>query len=372
MKISIRQKFANYFGPTYHGKTIRQWLKILSDKELSIDFPYWYRVPSTTIKSISNTILAKVESRNYAEEWSNIRVKSPLFILGHWRSGTTLLQNIFAKDFRFAYPNLYQVVNPLTFLISENSPLTKFFSLFVPKQRLFDKISFSLKVPHEDEFIAWHSSGLTSYMGWNFPKAADYFGNYLSFQNASEEEISTWKSELNNFLKKLTLKYNKPLVLKSPQHTCRIKLLLELFPDAKFIHIYRNPYQVFQSTIKLNEFVLKISSFQKYDLEDTKNCIFNQYKEMYDLFFEQKSLIPTGNLAELQFEEFEKQPLVELRRIYQDLKLPDFTKVENLINAYLNSIRAYQKNKYPELDDNTKLDIYKKWERNFTEWGYSA
>ena len=36
----------------------------------------------------------------------------PLFILGHWRSGTTFLHNIFAQDKHFGYTTTYQTVFP--------------------------------------------------------------------------------------------------------------------------------------------------------------------------------------------------------------------------------------------------------------------
>ena len=42
-----------------------------------------------------------------------------------------------------------------------------------------------------------------------------------------------------------------PPSFQSPAHTARLKLLHELFPEAKFIHISRNPFEVYQSTSKL-------------------------------------------------------------------------------------------------------------------------
>ena len=37
------------------------------------------------------------------------------------------------------------------------------------------------------------------------------------------------------------------LLIKNPVYTARVGLLRVLFPNAKFVHIYRNPYIVFQS-----------------------------------------------------------------------------------------------------------------------------
>jgi hypothetical protein len=371
MNFSVRQKFANYFGPAFHGMTLKKWMQILNNPNFKIDFPYHYRILPTTFKSLVNTRLKSLEENKFRPSWEKITIQDPVFILGHWRSGTTYLQNIFAQDPRFAFPNLYQVMNPLTFLLTEESLITKLFSLLIPKQRLFDNIPFSLKVPHEDEFIAWHSSGLTSYMGWNFPKSSEQFDQYLTLKSVSKSELSHWKSDFTQFLQKMTLKYNKPLVLKSPQHTGRISLLLDMFPGAKFIHIHRIPYRVFQSTVRLNEFVLNISAFQKPPEKWIKQRVLKQYRELYDSFFQDKKLIPKGQLAEIRFEDLESNPLREMNRIYDELDLPVFSEIESVFGFYFNQLSGYKKNTYQPISKSLKKTVDDNWERCFEKLGYA-
>ena len=50
---------------------------------------------------------------------SGARVEAPLFILGHYRSGTTHLHNLLALDPQFAAPTFFQALNPHTFLSTE-------------------------------------------------------------------------------------------------------------------------------------------------------------------------------------------------------------------------------------------------------------
>ena len=370
MSFSFHHKFSNYIAPTYHGMTFKQWMKILSDERYRIDWPYFYRLIPTTFKSCANSILAPLERYKYQTRYQDIEIKPPIFILGHWRSGTTFLQNLLANDLRFAYPNLYQVTNPATFLLSEETLITRFFSIFVPKNRLFDDVPFGLKAPHEDEFIAWHSSGLTPCMAWNFPDSFNHFDRYLSFKNCSPNEINEWRDNLIIFLKKLTYKYNKQIVLKSPTHTARIKLLLELFPTARFIHIYRNPYRVYQSTKKLHEFVYSLCTFQKFDPAIIHSRIINQYKEMYDLYLKEKELLSENQLVEIKFETFEKEPLRTLELIYSELNLPAFDNTKDRMISYLSQINNHRKNKYPDLEQSLKDEIYESWKRNFLMWGY--
>ena len=370
MSFSLHHLFTNYFAPTFHGMTLGQWINILQDDKLTIDWPYFYRLIPTTFKSFANTILYHIEKQKYQDKYKNVEIKPPIFIIGHWRSGTTFLQHLLANDQRFAYPNLYQVTNPNTFLISEETIITRLFSFFVPKNRLFDDVPFGLKSPHEDEFIAWHSSGLSPCMGWNFPNSADYFDRYLSFKDCDINELNQWRDNLIIFLKKLTYKYNKQIVLKSPTHTARIKLLLDMFPKARFIHIYRNPYRVYQSTTKLHEFVYSISTFQKFNQATIHSRILNQYQEMYDIYFEEKKILPDSQLIEIRFESFEKEPIETIESVYSKLNLPDFRSTKQRITSYLSKVDNHRKNSYPELKQSLKDEIYEFWKRNFQIWGY--
>jgi hypothetical protein len=298
----------------------------------------------------------------------DVKIKPPLFILGHWRSGTTHLHNVLAVDQQFAYPNVYQALNPHTFLSTEE--FSKIVSVLSPKTRIVDNISLSFEVPHEDEFATCSATFHSPYMGWAFPRWEDHYNRYLTFQGVPEEEIAQWKAALLLFFKKLTWKYDRPLLLKSPPHTCRIRLLLDMFPDARFIHIHRNPYTVFQSTKRLSKFMLHITSLQRSDLNEIDARIIQRYKLMYDIFFEERELIPDGRFYELCFEEFERDPIGQVKNIYEQLNLPGFATVRPSIQHYVGSIANYRKNEYPQLPSGLCRNITEAWHRSFEEWGY--
>jgi hypothetical protein len=111
-----------------------------------------------------------------------------------------------------------------------------------------DNVKFGFAEPREDEFALCSITGRALPVAWAFPHRADHYGRYLTLRDASASEVAEWKSALLWLVRKLSFKYGRPLVLKSPGHTCRIRLLLELFPQARFVHIHRNPYDVFRST----------------------------------------------------------------------------------------------------------------------------
>jgi hypothetical protein len=137
-----------------------------------------------------------------------------------------------------------------------------------------------------------------------------------------QREVNEWKQALVLFLKKLTWKYGKPPLLKSPPHTCRIKLLLSLFPEARFVHIHRNPWTVYQSTRHTLSRVLRLTRLQGGSGYDAEGSVLGRYREMYDVFFEERGLIPEGRSCEVGFEALESDPIGTVRGVYEALGCP--------------------------------------------------
>jgi hypothetical protein len=354
---------------TLSGVTLGRWLRILRDNDFAVDFPYWGRALGITLSSLPNTAQAWWENRVYGDRVRKTKVEPPLFIVGIWRSGTTLLHNLLTRDKRFAYPNNYQVCYPETFLTTEerNAPLVQF---FLPKTRPQDNMTMGVQEPQEDEFAFCALTGRTVPMGWAFSRRAAAYDRYLTFREASAAEVAEWKAALTHFVQRLAFKHGKPLVLKSPGHTGRIKMLLELFPDARFIHIHRNPYNVFQSTQHTLRKVLPWFALQRPRFRDLDDRIIRQYRLAYDAFFEERGLIPKGRYHEVAFEELEADPVGQMRGAYDALALPDFNAVEDTLRRYVQSLAGYKKNTFTEMAAGVRGRIAREWRRCFEEWGY--
>jgi hypothetical protein len=336
-----------------------------------VDRPYWGRAAVITLASIPNTLFRWWEDWRYGRQISATRVDRPLFILGIWRSGTTHLHNLLAQDDRFAYPTTYQVFYPHTFLTTEkrNARLVGF---FMPKKRPQDNMALGVHEPQEDEFALCSLTGRAWPLAWAFPRQAEHHGRYLSMRGLTEGELAEWKATLTWFVRKLSFKYGRPLVLKSPGHTCRIRLLLELFPEAKFVHIRRNPYDVFRSTQHMIRTMTPWWALQRPDYSDLEERTLRQYREVYDAFFAERRLIPKGHFHEVGFEDLEADPMGQVRCIYEALGLPDFGHAEPALRRYLESITGYKKNTLPELPADVRARIAREWRQCFEEWGYAT
>jgi hypothetical protein len=242
--------------------------------------------------------------------------------------------------------------------------------LLLPKTRPLDNVRLGMGEPQEDELALCCLTGRSFIMSLAFPRGATHYDSYLTFRGVAPSEVSEWNAALKWFVQKLSFKYGRPLLLKSPGHTCRIKMLLELFPDAKFVHIYRDPYAVFLSTRHMMRKAWPWWCLQRPDESKLDDRIVSQYKEVFEVFFEERGLIPPGHLYEVCFEELEMDPIGQLRKLYERLDLPNFADVESVLREYLRSLEGYKKNAFPELSAEVRELLAREWRACFEEWGY--
>jgi hypothetical protein len=350
------------------GVAAVDWQRVLQDNDFAVESPYFLRAVSTTLASFSNSLHRWTEEKVYGPRVANVQIKPPVFILGHWRTGTTLLHYLLSVDQRFAFPNTYQVSYPHTFLTTE-AVGARMGNWLMPRHRPMDQVPISFQTPNEEEFALCQMTLRSPYLGFTFPRRQLYYDRFLTLRGVSESMIAGWKNALVHFLKKLTWKYRRPLVLKSPPHTCRIKLLLHLFPDARFIHIHRNPYTVFQSTSHWLRKSGPWFQLQRPDLRHLGERVLRIYRMMYDVFFEERALIPKERFYEVGFEDLEKDPMSQVRQLYEGLGLPDFREVEPALRRYVESLH-YSKNQFPELAADFRQRIASEWRQCFEAWGY--
>jgi hypothetical protein len=279
------------------------------------------------------------------------------------------LHYLLAADDRFAVPNNDQCLFPHTFLTTE-AAASRLVAHFLPDRRPMDDVEWTMRSPQEDEFALNIATGLSPCMGWIFPRRRDHYDRYLTLRDAPAGEVERWKAALQLFARKLTWKYGRPLVLKSPPHTGRVRLLLELFPGAKFVHISRDPYAVFSSTRHMFRVNGELNRLQPTRSDDSDEWVLRQYRVMYDAYFEDRRLIPAGDLAEVRFENLEADPVGQVRHIYESLELPDFGVVEPAVRQYVASVAGYEKNSFPDMPSALRTRIADEWRPSFEEWGY--
>jgi len=277
-----------------------------------------------------------------------VQDEEPVFIIGHWRSGTTYLHYLMAKDEYFGYLSLYQAF--LTNITTIGGKLFKeCFKPLVPGKRPQDNIEVDIDVPAEEEnAISTFAFESASHSFW-FPKNEKYFKNYALFEDETEETFNRWKKSYKRLMTKVAIAFpgRKPL-MKNPHNSGRIPQLLKLYPNAKFIHIYRNPLKVLPSTHLMYDKVVTTQFLQDFTEEELQNKIFYYYKSSVTKLLEDIKKIPKQNLYHLKFEDFELNPLSELEAVYKQFRFERFDKVLPIFQEYVNSKKSYKKNSHRE------------------------
>ncbi|MCX2745066.1 sulfotransferase [Mangrovivirga sp. M17] len=277
----------------------------------------------------------------------------PIFIIGHWRSGTTHLHNLLARDPAASYFTTYQGVFPNN--LKSKLIFKSFMRLSMPGKRPSDNVKLNVNYPQEDEF-AVSNSGLESF--YNF----FYFPHlYKTFYESGvvfteDEEAFHWLKGYEKLLKKAALNTgNGRLIVKNPVNTARIKYLEKYFKESKFIFIYRNPIIVFLSTRSFFYSLFPSLTLQEIDKEYINEIVIDLYKRLMDDYFQLKDEISENKIIEIKFEDLEKQPIEELKEIYSKFIQVDFKEIRPHFEAYLNSRKGYKKNEYSisstELDE---------------------
>lgn len=352
------------------GITFGRWLSVLRDNHFAVDATYLHRALFLTGVSIFNSACACVERIRYEKRIREATPAQPVFILGHWRSGTTHLHNLLAQDTgSFSYPNTYQVLSPESFLTTE-SINSRLFARLIPATRPMDNMALSFQSPQEDEIALCLLSERSLYLGVSFPRRNDHYLRFLSFREADPADVEAWKGALKYFAAKLSLRSPKPLLMKSPPHTARIRHILSAFPGARFIHIHRHPYEVFRSSQHYFDTAAWYIYLQRPDRSLVDKQILERGKVLFDAFFEDLPLIPPGQFSEVSFQELEDAPHETLKRVYSELALPGFSEFAPHLDAYLASIRNYEKNRFDTLTESQRQQVAEHWPRNFTEWNY--
>lgn len=298
-------------------------------------------------------------------------IHPPLFIIGHWRSGTTYLHNLLSQDPQFGYCTTFHSVLPGAFMVGDHF-LKPIVAASIPDKRPMDDVAMGPDLPQEEEYATGAFTPWAYYNGWCFPQNMDFYNQCVALQQVPAKAIDEWQTAYLHLLKKLTLLWEgRRLVLKNPAHTARIRLLLDMFPDAQFIHIYRNPYHVFFSMLKFMVRVLPRYCVQRPpSIETMASMILDVYRSLYQAYMEQKEAIPEGNLVEVQYERFIQHPLKEIERIYSTLNLPGFQENRSAFQRYVDEQGAIRTSRY-ELDEATKKRIDGCWQFAFDAFGYS-
>jgi omega-hydroxy-beta-dihydromenaquinone-9 sulfotransferase len=356
----------------WQGCDFFAWMRILIRNRFDVRLPLSTGYIPFVISFVSSchTLLRYVQNTWVGGRVDRTPVKNaPLFIIGHWRTGTTLLQEMLILDPRHNYPNTYQCLAPNHFLLTETT-LTRVFRFLLPSRRPMDNMAAGWDRPQEDEFALCMLGAPSPYLTITFPNHPPQDQDAFDLVNLPARELKVWKTLFLRFIRQLTFKDPRRLILKSPTHTCRIKTLLEMFPDARFVHIVRDPYAVFPSTVNLWKTLYLTHGLQIPTFAGLEEQVFATFTHLYDKLDEGRPLVPAGRFHQMRYEDLIHDPLDEMRKMYDGLELGGFEEVLPRLKAYLDANTDYKTNRYKPLAPELEAEITRRWGKVIRQYGY--
>lgn len=298
---------------------------------------------------------------------------APIFILGHFRSGTTYLHNIMAQNPSVLYPTLLSNLNPESYISGHKTLkqlwLSAFPAFWATGTRGFDNVKLSLDSPAEDEIVSeiplgtlWHYNSkyhMADLSGGEWERIYCKRLKKLLYYNQLQKNNNMFKS-------------NPRLILKAPSHCLKVPSLLDLFPNAKFIHIHRNPMDVIQSYVHLLKYDDGI------DDSDESGEYFDQAIDTYthlmktlmtDLDENKVFQDKQNQFAEIKYDDLMSNPIKALEKVFTDLNVNDLMCSE--MKDYVEEQqKSHTRKQYKALSESERKRIETELGFAFGRWGY--
>lgn len=353
------------------GINARGWFRVLVRNRFAVS-PR--RIPMAFILSGLSLFNSSLSLLQYLVHGRRIArtdlVDDPVFVLGHWRSGTTLLHELLVHDPQHTFPNTYCCFGPNHFLLTERV-LKRMLTFFLPSQRPMDNMAIGWDLPQEDEWALCNMGVPSPYLTIMFPNRPPQDSDYLDLRDLSAADRRRWQSKLAWFLKCLTVRDARRIVLKTPLHTCRVRSLIEAFPNARFVHIARNPFDIFPSTLHTWRKMYRYHGVQVPRFEGLEQYVIETFCHMYRVFDEDIPLIKSGHFCELRYEDLVRDPVGQMQRVYEQLDMGGIEQARPGWEEYAAKTAGYQTNRYA-LPGEQRAQIATRWAGYFQKYGYDA
>ncbi len=272
--------------------------------------------------------------------WDKMALNGPVFIIGHQRSGSTFLHRALARDPNALALTLRQMLLPSIFaqrawetLFRPGSRPDRWLG-GVQEKRLGELDSIHrvrLDSVEEDEFVllSVYRSGMA--VNSSPAVAADprlnQLRDYPSWSEADRRTALGWyRASILKAAYRAEASEPNPdrwIVGKNPAFSQRIPDLLKVFPNAKFIHLVRDPVEAIASRLSLVRAIWRLRNPDVGEMSAAEvEEIVSDSERTYLLAQRDLEGVPSESAITIRFEEMTSVPALVLERIYKQLRLP--------------------------------------------------
>lgn len=358
------------------------WLRFLRENRSKLSLRrslrYLPRLLFVTSFSLLSSLLSSLESLLYPP--SLVRAQplhpSPIFILGAPRTGTTLLHNLLSLSPKLSTCSTFCAAFPASFLLAER--FRALFSPFLPPTRPMDAMRLHWDLPQEDELgTCVLSAGASPYSMLYFMSPVDDLLPLYTLSPLSPQ-TARWTAAFRLLLQKLTLRASLSsspgrLLLKSPVHTARVPHLLALFPDAKFVHVRRDPREVFRSAVHMANTTYHHTYLAEPGEGEVLEFILRQNEVLWGELDRAKmfGLLDRDNFVEVAYEDLVGDAGGVVERVWEALGVEPGEGFWERFREETEALEAYEPNERREMDGDVAELVESRWGKWTRAWGYA-
>lgn len=285
------------------GFRFSDWLRLMQRNKFAVHPVFWPRAAWATAGAALTSCLARFEKQSVAGEGERDLLERPVFIIGLARSGTSHLFDLLSQSPDLCFPTRFDVFHPHTLLLMRRWGVASLLQRLPTVRRAMDDFPVGWGSAEEDILALTILTSTGERLGAIFPRNTAPSCTTNSAPTADGNEAMQIIRALKDFTAKLVRLHRKCVALKSPGHTGRVREILAVFPEARFVTIFRNPLHQLASLAAMkdsgNSFWCTLQWPEVLSMEET---IQHQGRRL-STYFEARPLIPAGNLVEITYEE---------------------------------------------------------------------
>lgn len=310
------------------------------------------RVPS---RAIFHSICFILDYILFPKLWF-VKVKEPIFIIGHARSGTTLAHRLMCADERFSAFKYYELLLP-SLVQKKAVHLVAWIDCTLLNRRLERRLEaweerkfgptqhihkMGLSIPEEDDLMYFNSCA-SGFWATKLPymDALDFF--HIDERPAAE------RRHMMKFYRSVVRRQlyingdNKIHLSKNPTYCGRVETLIEAFPDARFVLLYRNPHETIPSLLKLLHVSWKHQgNLSPERIENSTRAMINLSFESYTHPLEVLDRHPNVPYAIIDYRELTSTPKSTIEKVYADLDIPMTASYSQFLSTEQDKTRKHE------------------------------
>lgn len=291
---------------------------------VAILFPFWSAV---------NQLFLVLDELLFPA-WRRTPLEQPVFVVGHARSGTTLMHTLLARDARFSFfrtwemflPSITQkkIVDGLVALDRWlGRPLARRVLAF--EERAFAKgrqmHPMGLANPEEDEFLLLLAFA-TPVLAMLFPHQSE-LNRLFFFDRLPERQRRRVLDFYEDVVRRqLWLRGGTRHLSKNPVFVGKLRSLVDRFPDARFVLMERHPYETIPSILKMMERNWKAVGANRETIRRELHVLGELSFDYYTYALEVLDELPPERCAVVAYADLVERPAKTIEQVYARLGIP--------------------------------------------------